>query len=139
MATSKNQIKDVLTLITKLQNFCEGFDASNKAVVYTSKIKILLELSKQACMSPSVLVVKLGMAKTNLAMLGKDLINDGLIQKTKDSVDTRGVFYSLTSKGKDYLNNFLVVAQKNFDKSIAYTNKEQKINKSISDLLDMVK
>ena len=120
-------IKSVLMLTSKLQNLCEGFDETNKSAVFSAKIKILLEISSSEKATPSFLKSQVGLAKSNIAIMCNKLIN------------TREITYKMTEKGDEYLNNFLIVSKKNFERQLAYKNNTNEINKQVEILLDMVK
>ena len=132
-------IRSVLALTSKLQNLCEGFDETNKSAVFSAKIKILLEISSSENATPSFLKSQVGLAKSNIAIMCNKLIKEGLIEKNKDSFDTREITYKMTEKGDEYLNNFLIVSKKNFERQLAYKNNTNEINKQVEILLDMVK
>ena len=134
-----NGIKNVLNLVTRLQSLCEGFDDTNKSAIITSRFKILLELSEKQNVSPNVLKINIGLAKSNLAILCNSLVKDGLIQKTKDEFDSRSIFYNITESGSQFLNSVLAQMKKNFEGELAYKNNLRQINSSVEDLLDLVK
>ena len=48
-------------------------------------------------------MIKICIAKTNLALITKEMASEGLIEKSKGSLDRREVTYTITQKGKDYL------------------------------------
>ena len=118
-----DKIKSVLSLVVRLQNLCEGFDETNKSAVLTSKIKILLELSKRQFVSPNVLSEKLGLAKSNITLYCNALVKDELIRKKKDEIDSREISFYITSKGREELNLYLSKAKKNFERQIQLLNK----------------
>ena len=130
--------KNIISLIARLQNLCEGFDETNKSAVITSKIKILLELSKSEKVSPNQLKQKVGLAKSNITILCGKLISDGLMTKTRDTFDTREIYYSITDTGTEYLEKFLRKAKKNFESELAYKNNIKQANLAINDLLNLV-
>ena len=49
---------------------------------------------------PRELMESLGMAKSNLALLAKKCIGEGLIDKTTQNGDRRTILYALTEKGR---------------------------------------
>ena len=131
-------IKSVLMLASKLQNLCEGFYETNKSAVFSAKIKILLETSTNQNVTPSYLKSRVGLAKSNIAILCNKLISENLIEKSKDSFDTREITYKITEKGNEYLNNFLSISKKNFERQLAYKDNFENINNQVNILLDLV-
>ncbi len=138
MPNNRDFAKNVVSLIARLQNLCEGFDDTNKSAVITAKVKILLELSKADSVTPTVLKRSVGLAKSNVALICGKLIEEGLVSKSKDSFDTREIFYSITDKGKKCLDEFLTKAQRNFESELAYKNNIKQIDAAINDLLQLV-
>jgi len=133
-----DRIKDVLALTIRLESLCEGFDVTTKSATITSKIKILLELSKAELVPPAVLQVKVGLAKSNLAIICNKMIEEKLIDKNRDGFDAREIFYSITDEGKKVLNLYLNKAQKNFERQLAYKNNMKQIDEKIKDLNELV-
>lgn len=138
MPNNQDFAKNIVSLIARLQNLCEGFDDTNKSAVITAKVKILLELSKADSVTPTVLKRSVGLAKSNVALICRKLIEEGLVSKSKDSFDTREIFYSITDKGKKCLDEFLTKAQRNFESELAYKNNIKQIDAAINDLLQLV-
>lgn len=131
-------IKDIVGLVARLQILCEGFDDLNKTSVLTSKIKVLLEISKQANISPNKLKTKVGLAKSNLTLLCNALIQEDLITKERDKFDNRSVFYNITQKGQNYLDNVLSQMKKNFEGELAYKNNIKQVEHTVKNLLDLI-
>ena len=139
MAKDYEMISNVLSLAVRLENLCEGFDSNNKSAVLTSKIKILIELSKRDSASPRLLMASVGLAKSNIAMLCNDLVKEEMISKKRDDFDTREISYSITEKGANEINKYFSKAKKNFEGELEYKNNIKQIEKSVSDLLELVK
>ena len=138
MANNQEFAKNVVSLVARLQNLCEGFDDTNKSAVITSKVKVLLELSKAESVTPTVIKRSVGLAKSNVALICGKLIEEGLVSKSKDSFDTREIFYSITDAGRKYLDEFLAKAKKNFENELAYKNNIKQIDAAIISLLQLV-
>ena len=64
------------------------------------------------------------MNKSNLALLARSCIADGYIAKAHRSDDMRALTYSLTEKGKEYLDSLLDEIERKFDTVI--TNEDEK-------------
>ena len=133
------KIKNILSLAIRLENLCEGFDETNKSAVLTSKIKILLEMSKAESITPNVIKTNIGLAKSNIAIICNTLAKEGLIKKNRDSDNTREISYSITQKGLEELDCFLSKAKKNFQGRLAYKNNMKQIDESVEDLMNLVK
>ena len=138
MPNDKEFAKNVVSLISRLQNLCEGFDETNKSAVITSKVKILLELSKAQSVTPSIIKHNIGLAKSNVAIICNRLIEEGLVLKSKDSLDTREISYSITEAGKKFLEEFLLKTKRNFESELAYKNNIKQIDAAVNDLLGLV-
>ena len=138
MQDNLQNTKNIISLITRLQSLCEGFDETNKSAVITSKVKILIELSKAESVAPNILKHRVGLAKSNITLLCGKMIEEGLILKAKDSFDTREIFYSITEKGNKYLEDFLNKTKKNFESQLAYKNNIKQVDLAINNLLDLV-
>lgn len=100
--------KQIIELRILLQGICDGFDEknANKKLQLTMKNKVLFVLEQNPKCSPGCLIEKLGIAKSNLAILCKSLIDCGEIMLSKSEGDKRNIFYSLTPKGTAELNLF---------------------------------
>lgn len=120
---------------TNLQNLCEGFDVNSKSALISSKLKVLLFIDQVKKVSPSNLIDKVGMAKSNLTLLCQNMCKENLLQRQKDEFDSRVIFYSLTEQGKNYLDTTLQTLTNNFYGQLAYKNKF----KEIKNLLDQLK
>lgn len=94
-------VTKIMMLSSKLNTLLEEFDNNclTKKVNLTIKDKILIFLSKQN-LSSSDLVKLLGIAKTNMAINVKSLEDNGLLFKTRDSIDKRVFVLTLTEQGK---------------------------------------
>lgn len=131
-------IKYIVSTCSRLENLCEGFDISSKSTLISSKFKVLLALSEKPKTSPSMLIDKLGLAKSNLALLCKSMINEGLIEKSKDQFDSRVIFYSLTNLGTKTLSENLNIMADNFTKQLAYKNKFKEIEALLINLKELI-
>lgn len=134
----KLDIKNIVSLITRLQNLCEGFNDTNKNVKLSINTKILLEISKRKEITPSELKTKVGLAKSNLANFCQELRKKNLIEKKKDTFDSREILFSITPLGVQELDNTLKKMQTNFETELAYKNNLSSIKKTASDLMELV-
>ncbi len=70
-------------------------------------LKVLYFVDEYQSVSPQILVSKLGIVKSNLALLTKKMIADGLIYSQKSLSDGRAITYQIAPKGKQMLNEYL--------------------------------
>ncbi len=114
-------ILKIVELRIKLQSLCDGFNKTNanKKSVLTMDKKVLFVLSKNKNCTPSVLIETLGVAKSNLALLCKSLIKEGLITQSKGDLDKRSIFYNITEKGKNKLNEFCLSLENDTLKNVS--------------------
>ena len=54
--------------------------------------------------SPQELIYELNMAKSNLALLAKKMISEGLIVRTKEIGNKKQIYYVITEKGLNELS-----------------------------------
>jgi len=69
------------------------------AGVFTIKYQILYLIASKERTSPQDLIKELNMAKSNLALLAKKMIKEGLIISEKVAGNKKQIFYSLTDQG----------------------------------------
>lgn len=91
-----------LRIATRSATMCENVSGKNKNTL-SLKTKILF-LLKNDSLPPIDIMTTLHLAKTNLALLTGEMEREGLITKDKQLRDKRLVYYSITDKGKEYLN-----------------------------------
>lgn len=89
-----------LRLNTRRVCMCEG--EKNKKSTITLKTKVLFLIAQG--MGTKDIILSLGIAKTNLALLTSSLSDEGLIVKKQKTNDKREKSYSLTEKGTRHLN-----------------------------------
>lgn len=68
-----NLVKNIIKVCSRLENLCEGFDIDSKTNLISSKLKVLLFIGDGKNVSPSDIIDKVGLAKSNLALLCKSL------------------------------------------------------------------
>lgn len=72
-----------------------------------NEVKILYFVDEYKSVSPQLLISKLGIVKTNLALLTKKMIKNNLISSQKSYTNQKAIFYEITSLGKQKLNEVL--------------------------------
>ena len=99
--------REFILLSMNLQNFCENTNDKNlNKNLFSIKFKILMFIQEYGKVSPSILVNNLNIAKSNIAIFCKQLLNEKYIYCEKDEFDHRIIYYCLTSKGENYITNF---------------------------------
>ncbi|MDR0850751.1 MAG: MarR family transcriptional regulator [Christensenellaceae bacterium] len=99
-----NLAKNILMTRILSQNACEEFNKkANKKSLFQASERVLFLIEQYSSVSPSVLIEKLYIAKSNLAPICKQLLNEELIKVRQDTIDKRIIYYSLTEKGKEHL------------------------------------
>ena len=126
----------VIKLISKLSNLVEDFDDvfSNKKYNLTIKDKFLIFVMDEN-KKPAMLIKELGVAKTNLAIISKELLKEGLIFKTSDEKDRRSIVYSISEKGKLKVAEILGKLNKNITNQLSTKTNFENINYLIDNLL----
>ncbi len=100
-----------------------------------TQIKVLYFVDEYSSISPQILISKLGIVKSNLALITKKMIREGLIESKKGLNDKRSIFYTITPKGKEQLDLYLselnklfkfedVELEDNMDKVLEFLNKK---------------
>lgn len=98
-----------LRIATRGVTMCESLNGKQKNTL-SLKTKILF-LLKDNDLPPIDIMTSLHLAKTNLALLTGEMARDGLITKEKQARDKRIIYYSLTDKGRDYLEARLQIIE----------------------------
>lgn len=99
-----------LRLSTRRACMCEG-KGNTKKNTLSLKTKVLFLIS-EGC-GVKQIIASLFIAKTNLALLTRDMAEEGLIVKTKGSADRREVNFALTERGRAYLDERLAAIEEN--------------------------
>lgn len=77
------------------------------AGIFSNTYQILYILTRKDRVTPKELIAELNMAKSNLAILAKKMIKDGLMESHKDKSNKREIFYNITEDGKAMLQEKL--------------------------------
>lgn len=104
-----------LRIATRGATMCESVNGKQKNTL-SLKTKILF-LLKDKELPPIDIMTSLHLAKTNLALLTGEMARDGLISKDKQARDKRIVYYSLTDKGREYLEARLNIIESTLKKA----------------------
>ena len=72
------------------------------------KIKVLYFISQYENLSVSMIIDKLGLKKSNFALMAKELELEGLVVSKQGEIDKRCRMMYLTEKGKGLLSDFML-------------------------------
>ncbi len=78
------------------------------------KVKVLYFIDQYQNLSVSMIIDKLGIKKSNFALMTKDLEAENLIVSRKGEIDKRCRLMALTEKGKKTLSEFISHLEKVF-------------------------
>ena len=92
------------------------------------KIKVLYFISQYENLSVSMIIEKLGLKKSNFALMTKDLEKEGLVVSKQGEIDKRCKMMFLTDKGKAELKKFMQSLEEFF------SEENQEVDNSISTL-----
>ena len=130
--------KNMLMLNILSQSACESQEKElSKKNFLSTDTKIIFLIDSYERISPSFLTQRLKIAKSNIALMCKKLIENGYITQTPDLKDKRIVYYCLTNLGKDYLNEKLSEIQNNLE-AVCIKDNIDNINGCIQDLNEML-
>ncbi len=103
-------VDKILEIEALTENLTKHFAKNNLL-----KIKVLYFISQYENLSVSMIIEKLGIKKSNFALMTKELEREGLIHSKQGEIDKRCRLMTLTETGKIVLKEF-------FDKLDAYFN-----------------
>lgn len=107
-----------INLITR--KLCKN---SNGGEVISQKMRFL-SLVRNDVLSPKELVNELCIAKPNLTILARTMIEEGLIEKMRVERDMRSVHYKITDKGAAELNRMISELEESINKQLQLNDKE---------------
>ncbi len=84
-------------------SICDGWNKKNIEIFQ----KIMFIIDEYGVCSPSVLISKIGIKKSNLALACRALVEEGKIERHKSTADHRQIFYKLTQKGSKEINDIV--------------------------------
>lgn len=123
-----------LRLNTRRVCMCEG--EKNKKSTITLKTKVLFLIAQG--LSTKDIILSLGIAKTNLALLTSSLSDEGLIIKQQKLDDKREKSYTLTAQGKQHLDSVKEKINLAFKTVITTDEEFESAIKKIDDVLDLM-
>lgn len=106
--------KQFINLRILLEQICESDDKETgvKDSQLTMRMKVLFTISSVKNCPPAQIIEQLCIAKSNLAILCKGLLDEGLITSEKTESDKRNIYYNLTKKGEEELNHYFDALEK---------------------------
>ncbi|MGN1201187.1 MAG: MarR family transcriptional regulator [Candidatus Caccovivens sp.] len=78
------------------------------------KVKVLYFISEYENLSVSMIIDKLGLKKSNFALMAKELEKEELVTSRQGEIDKRCRMMNLTEKGKEFLNAFMSELESHF-------------------------
>ncbi len=78
------------------------------------KVKVLYFISEYENLSVSMIIDKLGLKKSNFALMAKDLEKEDLVTSRQGEIDKRCRMMKLTEKGREFLDKFMQQLQSYF-------------------------
>ena len=93
--------------ILEIKALCQTICSTSNNESTNNELKVLFFVDEYQSISPQILVSKLGIAKSNLALMTKKMISDNLIYRQKSETDGRAILLSITPKGKKMLDDYL--------------------------------
>ncbi|MBR2909171.1 MAG: MarR family transcriptional regulator [Clostridia bacterium] len=100
--TRNSFAKSIIELKLLSNRIAEG--KGTGAGVFTVKYQILFIISSNGKTSPQELIFELNMAKSNLALIAKKMISEGLIERIKEKENKKQIYYVITEKGQKELS-----------------------------------
>lgn len=122
--------KDILSLLINLENLLKS-ESQDK---FDIKLKVLHLVQENENTSPNFLIEKLGMARSNLAIMCNKLVKENLIKKQSKSQNKKEIFYTITVKGSEFLNAHYARADETINK-LRHINKILKLTRDLDKIL----
>lgn len=101
MTMDSSFAKSIIELKLASDRIAEG--KGKGAGVFTVRYQILYLIASNDKISPQELIYELKMAKSNLALITKKMIKDGVISSFKEEGNRKQIYYSVTDQGKKEL------------------------------------
>lgn len=122
--------EEIVSLIINLEYMLRNDDS----VKFDIKLKVLHIIKNSERTTPNDIIDKLGMARSNLAIMCNKLTKDGLISKHKDLINKKEIFYTITPAGLVLLEDAYNKAENNFIKQ----RNKTKLKKLANDLKKLI-
>ena len=125
-----NTSEEILSLIINFEYLLK----SSETEKFDIKFKVLHLIDRNEKATPNYLIDKLGMARSNLAIMCNKLNKSGLIEKHKEPLNKKEIYYTITPEGKILLDENYEKAEQNLSK-LRNKNKIVKLAKELSKLI----
>ena len=102
-------VDKILEIEALTENLTKHFAKNNLL-----KVKVLYFISQYENLSVSMIIDKLGIKKSNFALMTKELEREGLVTSRQGEIDKRCRLMTLTESGKAELNSFMDCLNKYF-------------------------
>lgn len=127
--------EQILTINAVTRKICKNCENGS---IITQKMRFLY-LVREDVLSPKELVADLCIAKPNLTILARNMINEGLIEKQRVDRDMRSVHYKITEKGTEELDRMIAALEESVVKQLSLSEKEaQKGEKKLETAIDFL-
>lgn len=132
--------KQITELRILLQNITDGFsvDSANKNAKLTMERRVLFVLNNEKRVKPITLITKLGIAKSNLALLCKNMIDSGYMTCEKEENDKRNIYYEITAKGVAELNQYFDSISNDVGTIVSNDKEAKVIEKKLEDVIEFL-
>lgn len=128
---------DIINFQQNVQKLCKSEMKNLEKEIFSLKFKILLLIYSAKNISPTKIKNELFLAKSNVAMFCKNLINEEKIEVVEDKKDHRSIFYNLTKSGEKYVRTRLKAFSQIFEEK--YDSDEiAKIENNITSLCEIM-
>lgn len=121
----------------KAVNIKSGKASSDTKNTLTLKSKFLYML-KDRSQTPNELISKLTIGKTNLALLAKQMINEGLIERIVSDFDKRQIEYTITELGQKNINSKQDIIEGMFKNILTNSTEYESALTDIDKVLDLM-
>ena len=132
--------KQITELRILLQNITDGFslDSANKNAKLTMERRVLFVLNNEKRVKPITLITKLGIAKSNLALLCRSMIDAGYMTCEKEENDKRNIYYEITAKGVAELNQYIDTISNDVGTIVSNDKEAKAMEKKLDDIIEFL-
>ncbi len=125
----------VIDLDRKIKVLAENLNEKQSFI--SNELRVLKVINDRKLISPTSLVMAVGIVKSNLNIISKKMIESGYISKSTDSFDGRIIYYSITDSGRKHLKEASQKIEKNI-KAKLDSDEIEKFNKAVVALLQSI-
>lgn len=129
---------NIINFQQSIQKLCKSKAKTLEKDIFSLKFKILTLIFTAKTISPTKIKEELSLAKSNVAMFCKTLLNEGKIESVEDKKDHRAIYYNLTKTGEKYVSSRLREFSKVFEGQYSVSSL-LKIEKNINNLCESLK